>query len=94
VALAGVKLLVICRRVKGRHKAGSSQIVSCDFMKLGRLVLWFVLYPSGAINKQLLQAHLQKSRTSVAAFEHQIETALTQRFVMDLVQGALYIPSL
>ena len=60
---------------------------------LGRLVPYFVLDSSGAINKQLLQAYLQKNRMSVSDFESKVERVFAQRFVLSLLQAASYVPS-
>ena len=61
--------------------------------ELGSVIPPFVVDPQGGINQTLLKQYLKRKGMSLAAFEERLEKVLTERFIMDLVNGSLYVPN-
>lgn len=60
--------------------------------ELSDLVPMFVLDPYHGINAQALRAYLQRMRISMSDFEQKVDQVLERRTLLDIVDGALYVP--
>lgn len=60
--------------------------------ELSDLVPMFVLDPYHGINTQALRAYLQRMRISMSDFERKVDQVLERRTLLDILDGALYIP--
>ncbi len=61
--------------------------------ELASVIPPYVVDPQGGINQTLLKQYLKRKGMSLAAFEERLEKVLTERFIMDLVNGSLYVPN-
>lgn len=72
----------------------SEKLASPTFVQqeLSDLVPVFVMDPYAGINMQALRAYLQRLRISMSDFEDKVDRVIERKTLMDLVNGALYLP--